>query len=167
MGRDAAKSRGNVWYEARIRASKYNRAFLSREGAAEYMNLGVDAVQNAELNLDKRIPVDKAILMADAYNAPELLDWYCANECPIGRGATLSGDAIPVSNITLKLVRQARVDALKEIIDRLVDIAEDGEIAEDEIPEVESCVEYLEEISRSTSELRTALERKKNGVRQK
>ena len=74
MGRGATVAAGNAWYEARIRAAKYNPKLASREGAAEELNMSVSAVQDAELGITKHMPVDKAVLMADTYCAPELLN---------------------------------------------------------------------------------------------
>ena len=68
MGRGATKAAGNVWYEARMEAAKWNDKLLSRAGAAEALNMSEDAVKDAELGLNKCMPVDKAVLMADLYN---------------------------------------------------------------------------------------------------
>ena len=76
MGRGAPKAQGNVWYEARIEAAKWNERLQSRLGAAEEMGLSEDAVKSAELGLYKFLPVDNAVLMADTYNASELLNHY-------------------------------------------------------------------------------------------
>ena len=38
MGRGATKAAGNVWYEARMEAAKWNDKLLSRAGAAEALN---------------------------------------------------------------------------------------------------------------------------------
>ncbi len=68
MGRDATKAAGNVWYEARMKAAKYNSKLYSREGAAECLGMSPSSVADAELGLTKFMPVDKAVLMADCYN---------------------------------------------------------------------------------------------------
>ena len=69
MGRGATKAAGNVWFEARIAAAKYNDRLSSRAGAAELLNLSEDAVKSAELGLYKCMPVDNAVLMADMKRA--------------------------------------------------------------------------------------------------
>lgn len=58
------------------RAAEYDDRLSSREGAAESLGMSVSALADAELGLTKCMPVDKAVLMADRYNAssaPELL----------------------------------------------------------------------------------------------
>lgn len=49
MGRGATKAAGNVWYEARMDAAKWNDKLSSRAGAAEALNMSEDAVKDAEL----------------------------------------------------------------------------------------------------------------------
>ena len=83
MARDAKKAAGNIWYDARLKAAEHDDRLYSREGAAERLGMSPSAVADAELGLTKCMPVDKAVLMADLYNAPELLNYYCKNECPI------------------------------------------------------------------------------------
>ena len=65
MGREATKAIGNPWYEARMDAAKWDDRLLSREGASELLGMSVSAVADAELNLTKCMPPDKAVQMAD------------------------------------------------------------------------------------------------------
>lgn len=81
MGRRATKAAENPWFKARMNAATYDGRLSSREGAAELLGMSVSAVSDAELGLSKCMPVDKAVLMADRYNAPYLLNHYCLNEC--------------------------------------------------------------------------------------
>lgn len=67
MGRGATKAAGNVYYQARIEAAKWNGSLSSREGAAEALGVSVDTVKNIELGLHKCVPVDLVVLMADLY----------------------------------------------------------------------------------------------------
>lgn len=65
MGREATKAIGNPWYEARMEAAKWDDRLLSREGAAELLGMSVSAVADAELNLTKCMPPDKAVQIQD------------------------------------------------------------------------------------------------------
>lgn len=154
MPREATKAAGNPWYEARIRASKYDDRLKSREGAAELLSMSVSAVTDAELSLSKCMPVDKACLMAELYRAPELLNHYCLMECPIGRNLPISDEVVSIERVTLKLLKGLRVDQLVEMKNKLVDIAEDGKISDEEKPELRNILDYLDELSRTVSELR-------------
>ena len=86
MGRDAMKACENPCFRCRKEAAKYNDKLNSREGAAEMLGVSVSSLADYELGITKVIPVDKVVLMAELYNAPELKAWYCTEECPIGRG---------------------------------------------------------------------------------
>lgn len=154
MGRGATKAAGNVWYEARIEAAKWNDKLLSRAGAAEALNMSEDAVKDAELGLNKCMSVDKAVLMADLYNKPELRNYYCLHECPIGRTLAISDAAPGLERVTLKLFKSLRVEELENIKGRLLDIAEDGQITDDEKPDLEEILAYLDRLSKTVSELR-------------
>ena len=155
MGREATKAAGNPWYEARKKAADYDDRLGSREGAAERLGMSVSSVADAELGLTKCMPVDKAVLMADLYNAPQLLNYYCLHECPIGCRQSLSDKVLGIERVTVKLLKSLKIEDLDEIKDKLVDIAADGVISEDEKPEMREILNYLDELSRTISELKT------------
>lgn len=76
MGRDAVKACENQCFRCRKEAAKHNDKLGSREGAAELLGISVSSLADYELGNTKVIPVDKVVLMADIYNAPELMAWY-------------------------------------------------------------------------------------------
>jgi hypothetical protein len=154
MGRGATVAAGNRWYQARIERAKVDDRYASRAGAAEMLGMSEDAVKSTELGLEKHMPVEKAVLMADAYNAPDLLHHYCMHECPIGLTMPLSDEVLSIEHITVKLIKSLRVDELSKIKDKLVDIAEDGEIADDELEDLKKIMDYLGKLSRTISELK-------------
>lgn len=155
MGREARKAAGNPWYEARKKAAEYDDRLCSREGAAERLGMSVSAVADAELGLTKCMPVDKSVLMADLYNAPQLLNYYCLHECPIGCRHSISDEVVDIDRVTVKLLKGLRVDKLEEIKDSLLDIAEDGKITDDEKPELKEVLDYLDSLAKTVSELKT------------
>ena len=109
MGRDASKATGNPWYEARLEAAKFNDKLCSREGAAELLGMSVSSVADTELGLSKVMPVDKAVLMADLYRDPALLNYYCLHECPIGCRQSISDEVLDIDRVTVKLLKNLRV----------------------------------------------------------
>lgn len=163
MGRDAMKAAGNPWYEARKKAAEYDERLHSREGAAERLGMSVSSVADAELGLTKCMPVDKAVLMADLYNAPHLLNYYCLNECPIGCRHSISDEVVDIDRVTVKLLKRLKVDDLEKIKDRLLDISEDGVIEEEEKPDLVSVLKYLEDLAKVISELKTIGQMAMNG----
>lgn len=155
MGRRPTKAGENPWYKARMEAAKYDDRLLSREGAAERLGMSVSAVSDAELGLSKCMPVDKAVLMADLYKAPHLLNWYCLNECPIGCRLPLSDEVLEIDRVTVKMLKNLRVDDIKDVKEKLIDIAADGVISDDEKPDFREVLGYLDELARTISELKT------------
>lgn len=154
MGREATKAAGNPWFEARKKAAMYDDRLCSREGAAERLGMSVSAVADAELGLSKCMPVDKAVLMADLYKAPHLLNYYCLNECPIGCRLSLSDQVLDIDRVTVKLLRDLKVDRLSEVKDTLLEIAADGQITDDEKPAFKDVLDYLDSVAKTVSELK-------------
>lgn len=163
MGRDAIKAAGNPWFEARKNAAKYDDRLYSREGAAEMLGMSVSSVADAELGTQKCMPVDKAVLMADLYKAPQLLNYYCLHECPIGCRHSISENVCGIDRVTVKLLKNLKTNDLEALKDKLLDIAEDGVISEDEKPELQSIIDYLDSLARTVSELKITCEIAKNG----
>lgn len=146
MGRDSSKASGNVWYEARIKASQFNDALRSQEGAAAQVGLGRDAIVRIENDLNKVMPVDTAVMLADLYHAPELKNYYCLHECPIGRSRPLSDDPIEIDRAAVKLTKILRKETVQWVKHALQDIAADGEISDDELDEFDSVMDELKEV---------------------
>jgi transcriptional regulator with XRE-family HTH domain len=167
MGRDAMKACENPCFRCRKEAAKYNDKLNSREGAAEMLGVSVSSLADYELGITKVIPVDKVVLMAELYNAPELKAWYCAEECPIGRGFPMpSAEITSVERTTMQLLKQLREADVRDVKDTLIDITADGVISDDERPELEKILEYLDGLIKAAGELRLIGKKVLNGDRQ-
>ena len=84
MGQNPTKAASNIYCQKRKEAAKFNDKLNSREGASELIGVSPSALADYELGITKVVPVDAVIKMAEVYNAPELLSYYCHNECPLG-----------------------------------------------------------------------------------
>lgn len=115
MGRGATKAAGNVYYEARIEAAKWDEKLASRAGAAEALHVSEDVIIHTENNLYKHLPVETAVLMADRYNAPQLLNHYCTHECPIGCRHSIATEVVDLDRVTVKYVRAMQLEKLSEL----------------------------------------------------
>ncbi len=126
MSRQATKAVGNRYYEARMRAAKYNEKLLTRAGAIEYLpGVTEDSLKKYELDIT-RPPNIVVALMADAYNEPELRSWYCVNECPLGKDCR----EIPEMPAERALIRlQNSVYEMEEVTKQLSLIMEDGAVS--------------------------------------
>lgn len=154
MGRGSTKGNENVYFVARKRAAMYNERLYSREGAAELLGISVSTLADYELGNTKVVPVDKVVLMADLYNAPELKTGYCKHECPICSYLPVATEAKGLERITLRLMKRLDCDELNRIKKELVDITEDGIIDETEKPELKKILAFLDEVAESISELK-------------
>lgn len=119
MGRGPTNENTNMYFQARKKAATYNERLWSREGAAELLGISVSTLADYELGNTKVVPVDKVVLMADLYNAPELITGYCMRECPVHGFLPLATEEKSLEGIALRLlqkIRRAYMDKYLSII---------------------------------------------------
>lgn len=126
MGSVPTKAAESIYFRCRKDAATYNDKLSSREGAAELLGISSSSLADYELGITKVVPVDKVVLMADLYNAPEIKTNYCCTECPIGKGEPIATEISSVERITLKLLKSFDEKKIDEMKDQLINIAEDG-----------------------------------------
>lgn len=156
MSRQATKAVGNRYYEARMRAAKYNEKLLTRAGAVDLLpGVTEDSLKKYELDIT-RPPNIVVALMADAYNEPELRQWYCVNECPLGKDCR----EIPEMPAERALIRlQNSIREMESVTTQLSLILEDGEVTAEELPTLGEVRDKLLEFRRRADENLAALER--------
>lgn len=156
MPREATKACGNRYYEARMRAARYNEKLFTRAGAVDAIpGVTEDSLKKYELNIN-RPPNTVVALMADAYNEPELRTWYCANECPLGKDCR----EIPEMPAERALIRlQNSIDEMEVVTKQLSIIMEDGKVSAEEWTALEEVQKKLLEFRRRADENLAALER--------
>jgi transcriptional regulator with XRE-family HTH domain len=155
MGRDAAKACENQCFRCRKEAAKYNKKLDSREGAAEMLGISVSSLADYELGNTKVIPVDKVVLMADIYNSPELMAWYCSSECLIGKFFPMpSSEVATVERTAMNLLKQLRQGDVERVKEKLIDITADGVISPDERADLAEILDYLDELIKAAGELK-------------
>ena len=162
MPRQATKAAGNRYFEARMRAAKYNEKLLTRAGAVEYLpGVTEDSLKKYELDIT-RPPNVVVALMADAYNEPELRAWYCANECPLGKDCREIPE-MPPERILIRL--QNAKSGVNAVAATLSDILDDGVIDENEAKQIPQLRDELLEVRRRMDEALALLERaQKSGM---
>ena len=152
----------NVWFRARKKAASYNDKLNSREGASEAIGIAPSTLAEYELGITKCIPPDKAVLMADVYKAPELMSWYCNHECPIGCATAKKPEEVGgIEQVAIALLNGLSLDDLAAIRQKIIEIACDGEVDDDEQIELEKIVQSLD--SARLAIARLGLFVKKNG----
>lgn len=127
MGRKSTKENKNVYQLSREEAS------LTRDAAAEKLGfISSDRIEKIES--EKTLPhPDEILAMADAYKKPSLCNYYCSNECPIGMKSVPELTSKELSVVTLEML--STINTLYKERERLIEIAVDGQLTEDEIPD--------------------------------
>ena len=144
--------------ECRKQAAIYNDALGSMERAAEMLGVSVNTLSNYELGVTVP-PVDIIIVMADLYRAPQLKTMYCKNECLIGRCMPVAVEAGSIDNIVIRIIKQFKESRIEGLKDKLIGIAEDGKVSEEEEKELNEICQELDEMVKTVWELKLVQER--------
>lgn len=159
MGKEPLKENTNVYFQARKRAAMSNDRLFSRENAAELLGISPYTLADYELGNTKVVPVDKVVLMADLYNAPELITGYCKYQCPIHGFMSLATEEKNLQGIALRLLKGLNDDDMQELKTSMIDILEDGKVSGDELTEFKKLMEHLDRLAEIISELKLAGEK--------
>jgi hypothetical protein len=153
MSRKATKAIDNVFYQARIEASKFNDCLSSREGASE--KIGIDRTRLARIELGSLNPYpEEVLLMSDMYNTPELNNFYCSNLCPLGKQTIQPIQVCEIERLTIQILAVLNGTSIERIKDSLIDITEDGKITKDEEPRLKEIIDTLDKISAKSQALK-------------
>jgi len=152
MGLQPTKAADNVYCKARKEAAKYNDRLNSREGASELLGVSVSTLTDYELSITKIVPVDRVLAMAELYNAPEIKNHYCTQECPIGKSTVHKLEVMEFDRLALTLIAALR--NISNVKESIIDIAADGVISDKEKPKLKEVLGMLDGIVIHTQELR-------------
>ena len=144
MTRIAASTAANRYYLARMEAAKTNDRLSSREGASEETGIDRKRMQRIEIGTLNPYP-EEVMLMADAYHAPELMNFYCTSACPIGQKIVPKAELRELDRLTIKFLNA--LERIKGADKSLLAIAADGKLTPDEIPAMEELLEAIKAIS--------------------
>ena len=129
----------NVYYQARKRNG------LTREKASELMDtISESRLERIEYGTANTLPED-VVEMAAAYNQPSLCNYYCSHECRIGQDTVAEIHPSNLAELSLGIFNS--LNALNAQKDRLMEIAEDGTIRDDEAEDFIKIQENLNKIS--------------------
>jgi len=158
MGAKPTKAAGNIYCKARLEAAAYDERLKSREKAAEMLGYDTSTVASWELG-SKRPSPEAVLLMADTYNAPHLCNYFCTQECPLGRDmpSLIDGD---LDRLTLRAL--GAMKKLKDAKELLIDITADGQINEAEIKCLEEILRLFDEMSVVHNSLKAWYKKYKN-----
>ena len=83
--------------------------------------------------------------MSEKYKQPDLCNYYCANQCPIGQQYVPEVKIKDLSQIVLETL--ASLNSIHKQKERLIEITVDGKISNDELEDFVFIQEELEKIS--------------------
>ena len=138
-------ARASVKENKTIYQLKREELGLSREKAAELLRfITPERIERIESRKSGANP-DEVILMAEKYQCPHLCNYYCANECAIGKQYVPEIKAKDLSQIILEML--ASLNAMQRRQERLIEITSDGVIEDEELQDFVSIQQELEKIS--------------------
>ncbi len=118
---------------------------LSREKASELME-GISSSRIEKIEYETQAPTPYDIVqMADCYKRPDLCNYYCSHRCEIGNRYVPSIKVSELSHIILETI--AALNDINPLTSRLIQIARDGKITDDELPDFAYISSKLDEVS--------------------
>ena len=139
MGRASIKENKNKYQLAREELG------LSREKAGELLEV-IPPERIEKIENEKSLPhPDEVLVMSQKYKKPSLCNYFCSNDCPIGREYVPEVQIKELSAIVIEML--ASLNSVNKTRDRLIEIAADGVISDDEIDDFIQIQNELERIS--------------------
>ena len=130
---------------------------LTRETASELLE-SIPPERIEKIENERSFPhPDEVLTMAEKYKKPDLCNYYCANQCPIGQEYVPEVKIKDLSQIVLEML--ASLNSMNRRKDRLIEITADGVISDDELEDFIRIREELERISIAVETLQLWSER--------
>ena len=125
MGRASTKENKNPYQRIREELG------LTREKAGELLEV-VTPERIEKIENERSFPhPDEVLLMSQKYRKPSLCNFYCSNQCPIGKEYVPEVQVKELSSIVLEML--ASLNSVNKRKERLIEITADGVISNDEI----------------------------------
>ena len=158
MTKIAPSTAVNRYYLARMAAAERNERMSSREGASEETGIDRKRLQRIEIGTLNPYP-EEVLLMADAYHAPELLNYHCSQCCPIGQRTVPRAEMNELDRITVKFLNA--LHAIRDSDKELLRIAQDGTLTADEVPQMERLLIGIQRIATVALEIQIYLDKRR------
>lgn len=139
MGRGSTKENKNIYQLCREDLG------FSRERASEILDT-ISSERIEKIENERSSPQPYEVLeMSEKYGAPNLCNYYCANQCPIGKQYVPEVKIRDLSQIVLEML--VSLNTTNRQKERLIEISADSRIEQDEIEDFVHIQEELERIS--------------------
>lgn len=141
--------------KSRIQLSRENAGFTREKASEAMVYISDDRIDKIERGVLEPRP-EEIVTMSECYKDPELCNYYCSHECPIGQRYVPEVKLKELSQITLEML--AALNSMDKEKMRLIEITVDGIISEDEKADFNRIRAELEQISLSVSSLQMWLD---------
>ncbi len=153
MGRKSTKTNKNIYQVLREELG------WSREEAEKRLEyISADRIVKIESGKSQAQP-DEVRKMSEVYGQPALCNYFCTNECDIGKKyvpeVKIESD---LSQIVLEILNS--LNSLQKGRERLIEISVDGRIEDSEIPDFIAIQKELDNISVTVNALKIWAEKK-------
>ena len=146
MAKTSTPENKNIYYQLRHAQN------WSRERASQELECippeRIERIENGKFAANP----DEVVIMAEKYKAPQLCNYYCANECAIGRQYAPEIKMKDLTQIVLEML--SSLNSAKKRQERLIDITADGIIENDEVEDFIDIQDDLEKMSLTVEALR-------------
>lgn len=150
MGRRSTKEDKNIYQQSRENAG------LSREGAEELLTfVSADRIERIESGKSAPHP-DEVLAMEQGYKDPELSNYYCTHECPIGMKYVQKAELKELPQLTVELL--SALHAMEQEQNRLIDISVDGRVNDFERKQFDVILQKLSALDRAIRGMRIWIE---------
>ena len=135
----------NLYYE--IRTVKG----LSRDKASDLFDkISPDRLERIENG--KVLPNPEEIMeMAEHYNEPKIRNYYCSHQCPMGKHFVTEVKKMDLSQAVLQILSQ--MNRLADYKDKIIDIASDGVVNDEEKETFDAITDELKKLSAAIDSL--------------
>ena len=145
MGKQSTRENKTIYQICREEAG------LTRSEASEKMTAVSDSkIEKFEYEMQDPTPYD-IIQMADVYKRPDLCNYFCSHKFEIGHRYVPEVEVSDLSDIILETI--ASLNEINPLTTRLIQIARDGKISDDEMKDFAFISKKLDEISLAVDSL--------------
>ena len=144
MGKKSLNLNDNIYCNRRQEAG------MTRAQASEATYLSESRIEKIENGKIDPTPED-VYAMSKAYNDSALCNYYCSNECLIGREYVPEAEKKPLSQIAIEVL--AAINSLSKDKERLIEIVADGKIDKDELYDFANIQNQLEHLAMTVAAL--------------
>ena len=142
MGRQSIKANKSIYQLYREEQG------LTREAASDNMiGISPSRIEKIE-NGQEPTPYD-VVEMSKCYKRPDLCNYYCTQRCEIGNKYVPKAELTDLPNIIIETI--ASLNDITPMTNRLIEIARDGKISDNEITDFAYIQNKLKQISAASS----------------